>query len=265
MKSSAPVLFISHGAPTFALEPGALGARLQALGTQLDGIQAVLILSPHWQSREVRVMTTTQPETIHDFGGFPAALYRLRYPVAGQPALAQEAARVLAEAGFPVALEERRGLDHGAWVPMMHLRPAGDLPVFQVSLPISLDTRGAVALGRALAPLREQGVLLLASGAMTHNLYEFRQGGGPEPYAVAFANWVRAAVARGDIEAVIDYRRQAPHAERTHPSEEHFLPLLAALGAIRSDEAMQMLDDTMTYGVISMESYAWGAPQLLAA
>ena len=150
----APVLFISHGAPTFALEPGLLGPQLTALGAQLADIRAVLVVSPHWQTRGVKVMATAQPETVHDFGGFASALYDLHYPAAGHPALAAEVAQLLAEAGWPVAVDGQRGLDHGAWVPLRHLLPDAQLPVFQVSLPHDLDTAGALRLGQALAPLR---------------------------------------------------------------------------------------------------------------
>jgi 4,5-DOPA dioxygenase extradiol len=255
----APLFFISHGAPTFALEPGTLGPRLNALGKALSKAPAVLVVSPHWQTRDVRVMTTPTPETIHDFGGFPAALYELQYPAQGQPQLAAEAARLLAEAGFAVGFDDRRGLDHGAWVPLMHLLPAADVPVFQVSMPQSLDTAGAVRMGQALTPLREQGVVILCSGSMTHNLYEFRQGDSDEAvYVGEFKDWVRRVVVAGDVNQMIAYRQNAPHAARAHPTEEHFLPLLVALGARAEGETPQVIEAETTYGVISMESYLWG-------
>jgi 4,5-DOPA dioxygenase extradiol len=256
-----PVLFISHGAPTFALEPGTLGPQLQSLGRQLAGVKAILVVSPHWQSAGVKVMTTEQPQTVHDFGGFPAALYRLQYPASGAPQLAREAARLLEAAGYPVSLDAQRGLDHGAWVPLSHLRPGADIPVFQVSMPATLDTAGAAALGRALAPLREQGVLIVGSGSMTHNLYEFRQAGTQEePYARAFANWIKTAVLADARGPLLQYRQEAPHAERAHPTEEHFLPLLVALGAASPDEQAQLIDGGITHGVLSMDSYLWGQP-----
>ena len=237
-KSKAPVLFISHGAPTFAIEPGVLGPRLGALGEQLSDLSAVLVVSPHWQTRDVTVMTSARPETVHDFGGFPSSLYELRYPAEGQPDLAKEAARLLLEAGFTTGLDDRRGLDHGAWVPLSHLLPQADVPVFQVSMPATLSTPQAVALGRALAPLREQGVAIIGSGSMTHNLYEIRQSGTrPQAYAEEFASWVRAAVLANAVDSLVNYRALAPHAERAHPSQEHFLPLLVALGARAQDDA----------------------------
>lgn len=257
--NKAPVLFISHGAPTFALEPGLLGPQLNALGRQLTDIKAVLVVSPHWQSGGMRVMSTVAPSTVHDFGGFPAALYALQYPAPGQPQIAAEAARLLADGGFQVAFDAQRGLDHGAWVPLMHMLPEARVPVFQVSMPLALDTAGALRMGQLLAPLREQGVLILASGSMTHNLYEIDRSGSTEaPYAREFNDWVRAAIVADESDRVVKYRQHAPHAERAHPTEEHFLPLLVALGAHAAGEMLQVLDGGITYGVLSMESYAWG-------
>lgn len=257
---TAPSLFISHGSPMFAVEPGLLGPQLQSLGQSLVDIQAILVVSPHWQTRNVQVMATRAPQTIHDFGGFPQVLYGLSYEPPGQPELAQDAARLLSDAGFAVKIDALRGLDHGAWVPLRHLRPAADLPVFQVSMPHDLDAAGALRLGQALAPLRERGVLIIGSGSMTHNLYEFQRPVRDPEYAQAFVDWVQDAVQRRDAEALVNYRARAPHAQRAHPSEEHFLPLLVALGASKDTEAAQWLTGGMTYGVLSMDSIGWGLP-----
>lgn len=257
--TTAPVLFISHGAPTFATEPGVLGPKLTALGEYLQGMAAVLVISPHWQTEQVTVMTTAAPQTIHDFGGFPPQLYRLQYAVAGHPALAANAASLLADAGFEVRHDPQRGLDHGAWVPLRYLFPQARTPVFQISLPVDLDTADAVKLGKALAPLRERGVLLVGSGSVTHNLYEFRQDAAEEAaYAKEFTQWVRDAVVTRDVGRLADYRLQAPHALRAHPSEEHFLPLLVAAGASAGTDVVEVIEGGMTYGVLSMESYLWG-------
>lgn len=264
LATKAPVLYISHGAPTFAIEPGVLGPQLQALGHMLSGAKAVLVVSPHWQTRGVKVMTTQHPDTVHDFGGFPSELYALRYPARGQPDTAQEAARLLTAAGFSTESDARRGLDHGAWVPLLHMLPDAQVPVFQVSMPISLTAAQAVDMGRALAPLRAQGVVIVGSGSMTHNLYEFRQlGTRPEPYAQEFAAWVRAAVQADAVTPLIHYRTEAPHAVRAHPTEEHFLPLLVAMGAQQGggDARVQVLDGGgIAHGALSMESYVWGLP-----
>ncbi len=254
-----PLFFISHGAPTFALEPGLLGPQLQALGAKLTGIRAVLVVSPHWQTRGVAVSSTASPETIYDFGGFSPKLYELSYPAPGAPDVAAQAAQLLSEAGFAASLDSRRGLDHGAWVPLYHLLPKAQIPVFQVSMPHDLDTAQAMALGRALAPLRQQGVLVVASGSMTHNLREFRQGTGePASYVLEFSSWVRAAVQAHAVPALLHYRQQAPHAARAHPSEEHFLPLLVAMGAAAEGETAQLIDGGVEHGMLSMDSFVWG-------
>jgi 4,5-DOPA dioxygenase extradiol len=233
---------------------------LQALGRQLPELKAVLVVSPHWQTRGMKVTGAARPETVHDFGGFPASLYTLQYPAPGQPELAKEAARLLAAAGFATALDEVRGLDHGAWVPLLHLLPDAKVPVFQVSLPVDLSTEQAVQMGQALAPLRAQGVLIVASGSMTHNLYELHQPGSqPVAYAQEFASWVKTAVLANARQPLIHYRVEAPHAERAHPTQEHFLPLLVAMGA-QTDDQVQTIEGGITYGVLSMDSYVWGMP-----
>jgi 4,5-DOPA dioxygenase extradiol len=256
----APSLFVSHGAPTFALEPGLLGPKLAQLGAQWPKVSGIAVVSAHWQTRGVEVMHTAAPETIHDFGGFPPALYRLGYPAPGAPALAAEAKALLDGAGVAATLDKKRGLDHGAWVPLMHLYPKAQIPVFQVSLPFSFDAQRTFALGRALAPHRKRGVLVMGSGSLTHNLAEI---GEPDPsrsrYALEFTAWIRAHVRSRDVDALLDYRRLAPHAKRAHPTEEHFLPLLAAVGASEEGDVVDVVDGGMTYGVLSMESYAFQA------
>ena len=258
----APALFVSHGSPMFALEPGLLGPRLEQIGRDLPGLAAIVVVSPHWQTRGVRVTGTPRHATIHDFGGFPAPLYQLRYEPPGAPVLAAEVVGLLQEAGFEAAVDPSRGLDHGAWVPLRYLRAQADIPVLQVSLPQDIDAAGALRLGRALAPLRERGVLVVGSGSLTHNLYEFRQHIRDPEYAQAFADWVAEAVARRDADALVGYRGQAPHAARAHPTEEHYLPLLVALGASGDDEPGELVAGGMTHGVLSMDSFGFGLPRL---
>ena len=257
----APVLFVSHGSPMFALEPGRLGPQLQRFGASLQGVRAVLVVSPHWQTLgKVRVLATAAPETLHDFGGFPQALFQLQYDAPGAPLFAIEAARLLHGAGFDVEIDERRGRDHGAWVPLLHLLPDARLPVFQVSMPNDLSADAALELGRALAPLRDAGVLVVGSGSLTHNLYEFRQHVRDPEYAQQFADWIADAVARNDVDALVCYRNRAPHAVRAHPTQEHFLPLLVALGASDDADAATRIEGGLEHGTLSMDSYAWDAP-----
>jgi 4,5-DOPA dioxygenase extradiol len=256
--SLAPTLFISHGSPMFALEPGLLGPALRRVGATLQGLSAVAIVSPHWQTRGVRVATTHAPETIHDFGGFPAPLYAVQYAPPGAPVLAADVVRLLVEAGFDAVADASRGLDHGAWVPMRYLKPDADVPVFQVSMPLDLDATGALRLGQALATLRERGVAVIGSGSLTHNLYEFRQHIRDPEYAQAFADWVADAVYRRDIDSLVRYRVLAPHAARAHPTEEHFLPLLVAMGASHDGEIARLVEGGMTHCVLSMDSFGFG-------
>jgi 4,5-DOPA dioxygenase extradiol len=258
--SRAPVLFISHGSPMFAVEPGLLGPNLERIGASLPNLTAIVVVSPHWQTRGVHVTGAAALETIHDFGGFPAALYALQYPARGEPRLATQVLDLLQSAGFDAAIDARRGLDHGAWVPLRYLKPDADLPVLQVSLPQDIDSAGALRLGQALAPLREEGVLVIGSGSLTHNLFEFRQSINDPEYAQTFADWIADAVARGDTQSLVDYRKLAPHAVRAHPTEEHFLPLLVAVGASIGDEPRRLVKGGMTYGVLSMDSFAFGLP-----
>lgn len=263
-----PSLFVSHGAPTFALEPGRAGAQLAALGRQLDRPRAVVVVSPHWMTRGgVRVTGTARPRTVHDFGGFDPKLYEITYPAAGDPALAQRIASMLAEAGWPAAVDPDRGLDHGAWVPLLHLFPQADVPVLQVSLPAELNERKAYELGRALAPLADEGALVVGSGSLTHNLYEFRMRTSAEAaYAREFTLWIREAVRSGNVERLLRSLEQAPHAQRAHPTTEHFLPLLVALGAADpSLEATTVLDGGIVHGVLAMESYVFGREYALQA
>jgi len=256
-----PVLFLSHGAPTFALQPGRLGPQLTAVGEQLARPRAVLVVSPHWMTRGVRVATTAQPDTVHDFGGFDPALYQIQYPAPGHPELAARTVEVLRAAGWPAEADPGQGLDHGTWVPVRFLYPDADVPVFQVSLPASLSAQQAYALGQALRPLRDEGVLIVGSGSMTHNLYEFRMhdDGQEAEYAREFAAWVRQAVEARDDQRLQDTLRIAPHAQRAHPTAEHFLPLLVAAGAASDDQEVKTLEGGITYGVLSMDSYLYGA------
>ncbi|THF60956.1 DODA-type extradiol aromatic ring-opening family dioxygenase [Pseudothauera rhizosphaerae] len=254
-----PTLFVSHGAPTYALEPGLAGAQLAAFAARLPRPRAILVVSPHWMTVRPRVATTARPETIHDFGGFPAPLYELQYPAPGHPEFAQRAIDLLNAAGWPAQADPQRGLDHGAWVPLRHLYPQADVPVFQVSLPASLTPESALAYGAALAPLAEEGVLIVGSGSLTHNLYEFRMGQTEVlAYAREFEGWIRDAVVAGDRGRLAAALDEAPHARRAHPTTEHFLPLPVAFGAAQPPLPATVLRGEILYGALSMESYAFG-------
>lgn len=256
-----PALYVSHGAPLFAVDAGETGPALtrwgQGLRAQFPALRGVVIMSPHWMARTPQVMTGPQPATWHDFGGFPPALYQLQYPAPGAPALAQEVLALLQAAGVAAQGDAGRPFDHGAWVPLMHLFPEADLPVVQVALPVGAGPAEVYALGAALRGLRSQGVLVMGSGSMTHNLAEFFGGARePAPYVIAFSRWIESALERGDMQALLNYRSLAPHAERAHPTEDHFLPLFFALGAAGDDLHANYLSREVMYSMLAMDAFA---------
>ena len=256
--SQLPTLFVSHGAPSFAREPGRAGPLLAALGRVLPGPAAVLVVSPHWSTPSPRVATGMRPRTIHDFGGFDPALYEIHYPAPGHPQLAARAVELLRAAGRAAEADADRGLDHGAWVPLTYLYPQADVPVFQVSMPSRLDANGAYAFGRALAPLAAEDVLVIGSGSLTHNLYEYRGDGPPEPYAAAFAAWIRRAITDGDQDLLLRSLEIAPHARRAHPTPEHLWPLLIAVGAAGEPWPATVLEGGIEHRILAMDSYLFG-------
>ena len=253
-----PALFISHGAPTLALEPGAARDFLARLGAGLTRPRAILVVSAHWETAVPAVSTATQPETIHDFHGFTQALYRMRYPAPGAPDVARQAMQLLAAAGMTVTAVPERGLDHGAWVPLALMFPAADIPVAQLAVQTRLGPAHHLRLGEALRPLRDAGVLIVGSGSSTHNLGEFGRhdyAAAPPAWVSDFNEWLAAAVAAGRAADLLDYRRLAPHAVRNHPTEEHLLPLFAALGAATPGTPPQRIHAGYTHGVIGMDAY----------
>ena len=260
MNRPVPTLFISHGAPTFALEPGAAGAALRAFARAVPTPRAVLLLSPHWMTRGLWLTGASAPRTIHDFGGFPAPLYALQYPAPGEPALAARAQALLAAQGLVATIDPQRGFDHGAWVPMMHLYPQADVPMVQLSMPADLDARTAAALGAALRPLREEGVLVIGSGSLTHNLYELDMAAGdtPTPEAQAFVERVSASLASGlGPAAFADQLKATPGLTRAHPTLEHLLPLPFARAAAGEQVAVERLDGGYRYGALSMHAFVF--------
>jgi 4,5-DOPA dioxygenase extradiol len=253
-----PAVFVSHGAPTLPLTEAAARDFLAGFGKALGRPSAILAVSAHWETPAPRLGTARAPETIHDFYGFPRALYEMRYAAPGAPALAERAAALLETAGMAAA-GEKRGLDHGAWVPLMLMYPQADIPVTQLSIQTELGAAHQRTVGAALAPLRDENVLILASGSATHNLGELRMAAldAPAvPWVKAFTDWLEEAVAEGRTDALVDYRRRAPNAVRNHPSEEHFLPFFTALGAAGAAKGRRVHAST-TYGALAMDAYRW--------
>jgi 4,5-DOPA dioxygenase extradiol len=253
-----PSLFISHGSPMLALQPGASGPALARLAAELPRPKAIVIVSAHWESQELLVASQPKPETWHDFGGFPAELFAVQYPAPGEPELAAKVAELLTKSGLPARLDPKRPFDHGVWVPLSLMYPQADIPVVQVSLPSRLGPELQNRVGKALATLREQDILLIGSGSITHNLRELDWHAGPEsvePWALAFRDWVVEKLASNDEAALHDYRRQAPFAVRSHPSDEHLLPLYFARGA---GGDFSIAHQGFTMGALGMDIYRFG-------
>ncbi|MBJ2220142.1 DODA-type extradiol aromatic ring-opening family dioxygenase [Pseudomonas sp. MF7453] len=253
-----PSLFISHGSPMLALQPGASGPALQALAAALPRPKAIVVVSAHWESHELLVSGSAAPETWHDFGGFPRELFAVQYPAPGDPKLANEIVELLQADGLNARADNQRPFDHGAWVPLSLMYPAADIPVVQVSLPSRMGPAFQTRVGHALSSLREQGVLLIGSGSITHNLGELDWRAGPEtitPWAQAFRDWVVDKLAADDETALHDYRLQAPHAVRSHPSDEHLLPLYFARGA---GGDFSVAHQGFTLGALGMDIYRFG-------
>lgn len=253
-----PSLYISHGSPMLALEPGESGPALKRLAAQLAKPKAIVLLSAHWESADLRVASHPAPETWHDFGGFPRELYAVQYPAPGDPALAARIVQLLATHGLPAQLDAKRPFDHGAWVPLSLMYPAADIPVVQVSLPSQLGPAGLNEVGQALASLRSEGILIIGSGSITHNLRELDWQAGPEsvePWAKAFRDWMIEKLAADDEAALHQYRQQAPFAAKNHPSDEHLLPLYFALGA---GGPFSIAHQGWTLGALGMDIYRFG-------
>lgn len=255
-----PALFVPHGAPTMALEPGAAGAALSAYAQAMARPTVILVISAHWDTQVPTLSAACRPETIHDFYGFPQALYAIRYPVCGAVKWAMEARTLLEESGFEVAIDPQRGLDHGAWVPLRLMYPDASIPVTAMSLQSRLGPEHHYRLGRALAPLREAGVLIIASGNLTHNLRHFglrRDMGHPLAYVAEFQAWWRARIEAGDTESLLDYRRLAPGGVEAHPTEEHLLPFFVALGAAGAKYEPEVVHTGIDHEILVMDSYAF--------
>ena len=252
---SMPTVFVSHGAPTLILQESPARTFLASLGQLLPRPKAIVAVSAHWDTDVPAVSLARNPDTIHDFYGFPDALYRLRYAAPGAPELAERVARLTG-----AAHDAHRGLDHGAWVPAMLGWPEADIPIFQLSVQPEQDPAHHIALGRKLSALREEDILVMGSGSATHNLRALVRGGGdsePEPWAREFDDWLMDTVEKGDEAALADYRAQAPNAVDAHPTDEHFLPLHVAFGAAGEGARGRALHRSFTLGNLSMASYAF--------
>jgi 4,5-DOPA dioxygenase extradiol len=256
-----PTLYISHGSPMTALMDSPARDFLAGLGRQMERPKAILVASAHWETHEPTVNAVRRNTTIHDFFGFPKALFELEYDAPGAPELALRVSALLREAWLEPRLNMVRGLDHGAWVPLLLAYPAADIPVLQVSLQTELGPAHHVALGAALRTLRAEGVLVIGSGSFTHDLRRFR-GGIPldaleTSDVAAFSDWMDARILAADVAALVDYRQLAPFAADEHPTEEHLLPLHVALGAAGENSTAKRLHRSVEFGFLRMDTYAF--------
>jgi 4,5-DOPA dioxygenase extradiol len=256
-----PTLFVPHGAPTFALRPGAAGAALTAMAASLPLPRAIVIVSAHWDTAVPTVGFAERPETIHDFWGFPDELYEIRYPATGRREASEEVVAALKAAGLPVATDASRGLDHGAWVPLRLMFPDADVPVIPLSIQSHGGPQQAYQLGQALAPLAARGFLIIASGNLTHNLRDYqlaaRNSGQTPAYVRQFTDWLAEHLYSRDISALLDYRQQAPGGVQAHPSDEHLLPLYVALGAGGENAEATRFHAGIDDYVIAMDAFSF--------
>lgn len=257
-----PALYVSHGSPMLLLENSQAKDFLAGFGRELGKPKAIVIASAHFESPAPRLSADEQPEMIYDFGGFPRALYEMTYEAPGDAALADRAARMLTEAGMAAAPVKGRGFDHGTWVPLKLLYPEADVPVVQLSVQPRAGAAHHVAMGRALASLREDGVLLMGSGSLTHNLgqlalYRRDLDAPPPDWVSRFGDWANQKIEAGLVDDIAHYRERAPFARENHPSEEHFLPLPFAMGAAGASARGRRVHTSHQYGVLMMDAYAF--------
>jgi 4,5-DOPA dioxygenase extradiol len=256
--AAIPALFISHGAPTLPLEDSPARHFIAGLARELPKPRSILAVSAHWETARPAVSAAEKPETIHDFNGFPEALYRLRYPAPGAPHLARRVAELLGARGMPVDVDPTRGLDHGAWTPLLLMYPEADIPVTQLSIQPHETPEHHWRIGEALRPLREEGVLIMTSGSATHNLREFRvnaRSSEPASWALEFGEWLAETLEHGRTDDLLAYRERAPEAVRNHPTDEHLLPIFVAAGAATPGVPVKRIHTSYAYGVIGMDAY----------
>lgn len=252
MNKTMPVIFAGHGSPLNAIEDNSFSRTWRALGASLPRPQAILAISAHWYTHGTLLSAAEKPETIYDMAGFPPALYRVRYPAPGAPALAHRAADLLG-----AAVDPAQGIDHGVWSVLRWMYPDADIPVAEMSIDADAAPAQWLASGRLLRPLRDEGVLIFASGNVVHNLalVDWNTAGG-FAWADEFDGWVRARILSGERDAVADWRAAGPCAASAFRTPDHFAPLLCALGAAGGDRA-EVFNDARTLGALSMTGYVF--------
>lgn len=255
-------LFISHGAPSLVIENSDARRFLESYGRTLKKPRAIVIASAHFTSGRPTVNADAQPGMIYDFGGFAPELYQMVYPAPGDPLVATKVAGLLDSAGLAPAIAPSRGYDHGAWVPLMLLYPDADVPVVEISVQPHQPPVHHFEVGRALASLREEDILVIGSGSATHNLHEYFGGGyrpdaTPPAWVAEFGDWLRTKIEAGAVADLLAYRRLARYAAENHPTDEHLLPLFIALGAAGAQPKGRRIHSSNDHGVLMMDAYAF--------
>jgi 4,5-DOPA dioxygenase extradiol len=257
LKNRLPTLFISHGAPTLPLEDIPARNFLKELGSHFNKVKAVLCISAHWATSAPTVNAVQRPNTIHDFYGFPEELYEIEYPASGNLQLAEKVAELIQSADITCNIDYQRGLDHGAWVPMMLMYPDADIPIVQLSIQSNLNPSLHLRVGRALEDLRKENILILGSGGAVHPLgyAGFRFGGPTDEWAIEFDNWLTDAVLGGNEHLLTNYRQLAPYPERAHPYPDHYMPLVGAFGAAGEGAKGKVIHHSWYMGDLGMAAY----------
>ncbi len=253
-----PTLFISHGSPMIMLQDLPSRQFLEHVAETLPRPKAIVIATAHWLTRGPAVGGAANPKMIYDFGGFPKPLFEMQYPAPGNPALAERVAEMIAASGMQVGIDPNRGFDHGVWVPLKLMYPNADIPVVPLAIQPHFGPAHHVAVGRALASLRNEDVLVLGSGTFTHDLsrfWQFPADAEAQPDVVAFSNWMDEALTSGDTSSLLAYRTQAPGAESNHPTDEHLLPIYVALGAAGDGAQARRVHTSVDHGICRMDAY----------
>lgn len=258
MSNRLPTVFVSHGAPTLALDDSPARRFLASLGKTIGRPEGILCVSAHWESATPAVGVAIAPDTIHDFFGFPEALSRLTYAAPGSPDLGRMVSRLLVEAGIPCECDGARGLDHGVWVPLILMYPEADIPVVPLSIQPGATAADHLRMGRALAGLRDEGILVLGSGGAVHNLGQYRPGDGEAAdWALQFDAWLDDVLTGGRADDLVEIWMDAPGGRMAHPRDEHLLPLPVALGAAGERAKGQALHRGFEHGSLGMAAYAF--------
>ncbi len=258
--TTLPSLFLSHGAPDLPLTDHPAKQFMGELAATMPKPRAILIISAHWQTTSPRLSAAPAPDTIYDFGGFPDALYQMTYPAKTDQAVIERTQALLAEAGMTPEVDTKRGYDHGAWVPLILTYPDASVPVMQLSLLRKGDSEAHFQLGKVLAPLRDEGILIIGSGAATHNLRQMTREGTPPPaWALDFNQWLNDNVVSRDVDELKAFPSRPAMARDAHPTDEHLMPLFVAMGAGWDGGESRRIHNSFSYGSISMAAFAFGA------